>query len=116
MKKFLFFSMITLASFLFFVFFVMLISRITQQVFTIGETGKIEKRLTIKPIGVQDSLDFASMLRNCVKSGKISISQPQDDEDKLAKMAKECEKRMKDKTFKIRENGKTYQELLNFVE
>ena len=116
MKKILFYSMVTIASFFFILFFSMLASKI---VFGIG--GEIEKVVETKPLkirqtNVQDSLDFSAMLRDCLNSGKVSITQPLNDDDMLGKIAKECEKRMTDKTTKITENGKTYQELLNLIE
>jgi len=75
----------------------------------------VEKKLTITKTEVQDTLDFNLMIANCVNSGAITITRPIDDEDALAKFAKECEKRITNKATKVREGGKSYQELLSLI-
>jgi hypothetical protein len=76
-----------------------------------------EKKLTIQEANAQDIIDITAMVNNCLTTGKIVITKPIDGEDALAKLAKECEKKMKlsDKLVSVREGSKTNQELLNLI-
>lgn len=82
-------------------------------------TKPIEKpvKLTLTKDNPQDILDLGSLLNSCVQSGAITITKPLDDDDTIGKMMKECEKRMDatQKSARVRDGGKTNQELFNLV-